>query len=330
MTAATITDHDGLSCYTANLAAYLDGEFDAADLISRSVRSAARTDLPPPLLAFSHHRIRLERLPDGSRLRYRHALSAADALDAVADQTHRYGRALVLVDNRRLPWSPALPDGPSAPHWLLVDGVEGADWRVRDEFAGLLPAGRQQAFAGGLSSRRLAEAMETPEWNEQQRMRNRLACGFPLDGADGPGWWWLERTREPLPALRSAEETEALPGRWLDGEQPALMFLGDRLARSAESAALHLDDCWALAGHHRFALRHRLAAAAPADSARPTLEAAAERWAAMPRLLRYAAESAARGRPRPALIRRAFADVLAAQLAVERTDAHQPFPGDQT
>ncbi|MFC7588062.1 hypothetical protein ACFQYP_33515 [Nonomuraea antimicrobica] len=330
MTAATIIDYDGLSCYTANLAAYLDGEFDAADLISRSVRSAARTDLPPPLLAFSHHRVRLERLPDGSRLRYRHASSAADALRAVADQLHQFGRVLILVDNRRLPWSPALPAGPSAPHWLLVDGAEGGDWRVRDEFAGLLPDGRQRPFAGRFSSSRLAEAMETPEWNEQQRMRNRLACGFPLAGADVPGWWWLERTREPRPAQRSAEETEALPGRWLEGERSALTFLGDRLARSAESAALHLDDCWALAGHHRFALRHRLTAAAPGDPARPMLAAAAERWAALPRLLRYAVESAARGRPRPGIIRRAFADALAAQLALGQTDADQPFPGDQT
>ncbi|MEO3755839.1 hypothetical protein [Streptomyces sp. B6B3] len=335
MTSATLTDYRGLSCYTANLTAYLDAEFDAGELVFRSVRTAVRTDLVPGRLAFSHHRVRLERLPDGSRLRHRAARTAADALDAVADQVRRYGRALVVVDNRRLPWSPAVR---TAPHWLLVDGPCGAaGWPVRDEFSGLLPAGEQLPFAGRLTSRQLADAMDAPEWNEQQRVRNRLACGFPLAVPDAPGRWWLERTTEPAGAA------EPLPGRWLTDELPALAFLGDRLADSAEALARHLDDCWALAGHHCFALRHALAGAAAGEPARTDLETAEARWAALPRMLRMAAESAERGRPRPGIVRRAFAEVGAAQHAaqravpdpvpapipVPRSTTPQPSTGDQ-
>ncbi len=336
MTSDTLTDYRGLSCYTANLAAYLDGEFAAGALVARSVRTAVRTDLAPERLAFSHHRVRLERLPDGSRLRYRCAPTAAHALGAVAAEVRRYGRALVVVDTRRLPWSPVGSESPSAPHWLLVDGTGPAGWRVRDEFSGLLPDGEQLPFTGRLPSRRLATAMDTPEWTEHQRMRNGLACGFPLAGADAPGWWWLERIRE---APAATDEPEALPGRWIVGERAALTFLGDRLAQSPEALARHLDDCWALAGHHCFALRHDLAAAAPGDPARPALETAAARWAGLPRMLRYAAESAARGRPRPGIVRRAFAEALTAQLAVPESPKSpcspgsttpQPFTGDET
>lgn len=315
MNPLAIPDYGGLSCYTANLAAYLEHEFDGRGLLARSVHAAVRVDLPEPHLAFSHHRVPLDRLPDGSRLRYRLAGDTRTALAAVEAQLRRDGRVLVLVDNSRLPWSPVSGSGHAAPHWLLVDGLGARGWHVRDEFAGLLVEGEQRPTAGWLTTDELGHAMDAPEWTPAQRVRNGLACGLPMAGADAPGWWWLERT------WQSAGSPPALPGRWAVGDREALPLLAGRLTRSPEAVALHLDDCWALAGHHGFALRHRLAALDPLDPAGAGLEHAAQRWAALPKALRFAAESAARGRPRPRLVEQVFAEVISAEraLATEST-----------
>lgn len=310
MTPLVVPDYQGLTCYTANLAAYLDGEFDGRALLANSVHMAVRVDLPEPRLAFSHHRVPLNRLPDGSSLRYRAARDVESALAGVEAQVHRHGRCIVLVDNSRLPWSPAHDSGRAAPHWLLVDGLGAAGWHVRDEFTGLLPEGEQTAFTGWMSADELARAMAAQEWTAEQRTRNDLACGFPLEWTGMPGRAWLERTREPV------RPPAPLPGRWAVGYRTALPVLADRLTRSTEAVTLHLDDCWALTGHRRFALRHRWAAVDPEDHVRIGLEHAAQRWAALPRALRFAAESAQRGRPRPRVVEQVFAGVIAAEHVV--------------
>jgi hypothetical protein len=299
----------GLSCYTANLARYLDGEWDGRALLARSVRLAVRVDLPDRRPAFSHHGIPLDRLPDGGRLRLAGAARAAEALAGVADELRRHGRALVVADLSELPWSPAFRRGGPAPHWLLVDDRRGERWHVVDEFCGLLPAGPQRPYAGWLPTAQLRRATAPRRWTPEQRRRNGLAFGFPVPVPEVGQRQWLRRER-------GGASRAALPGRWLVGDALALPWLADRIAGGPAGAVSYLDDCWAAAGHRVFAHRWRLARTDPAPGQRRRIEDAAAAWDGLPRLLRLAVESAALGRPRPALTRRAFAELASAEQAL--------------
>src|SRR4051794_13854824 len=142
----------GLSCYTSNLACYLAAEFaHAGQLFADSVRLAVRTDLPRGRLAFSHHRYPLDRLPDGSRLRW----ACSDPADVVAElcgELDGRGAVLVLTDIAALPWSPSFRRGAAAPHLLLVDGRGNDAWHVVDAFSGLLATGEQAPYAGWMTT----------------------------------------------------------------------------------------------------------------------------------------------------------------------------------
>jgi hypothetical protein len=300
----------GLSCYTANLHGYLAREWDAAAIVARSVRLAVRVDLPGGLLAFSHHEPSLDLLPDGSRLRYAGAASPAAALPGVAAELAAHGRVLVVVDGARLPWA-VTRGGRPVPHWLLVDGRRPGAWHVRDGFAALLPAGEQRPHAGWLCDAELRAAMTPPaRWEPEQELRGALAFGAPVPApAPAGGAIWLRRTRERPPPAPSPE------GCWLRGYRDALPFLASYVAERAALAARHLDDVWAAAGHRSFALRWRLARE-PSGRDGPVLAAAVARWERLPRLLRLAVESAARGRPRASLVRAALEELGRAEEAV--------------
>jgi hypothetical protein len=278
----------GLSCYTANLAGYLADEFtDVPGRFADSLRVAVRTDLPAGELAFSHHRVPLDRLPDGTRLTWATA-PVDDVVDRVGTELRRHGRVLVVTDNAALPWSPATDGTAHAPHWLLVDGRRGDDWHVVDGFRGLLPAGEQEPYAGWLGTAGLQAAMTPPpSWRPEQDRRNALAFGFWLPPPGGAQPQWLVRTSA------AAGEPE-LPGDWLLDEDATLEFLHDRVAEDPEAAGSHLDDLWAVAQHRTFRYRHL------GD------HEAARAWADLPRALRFAVESARRGRPRSALVRTTF------------------------
>lgn len=294
----------GLSCYTAALHGYLAAEWDASALVARSVRLAVRVDGPDGRLAFSHHEPSLDRLPDGSGLRYAAAGEPTAAVAAVADELAAHGRVLVVVDGARLPWS-VTQGGRPAPHWLLVDGHEAGAWHVVDGFSALLPAGEQRPHEGWLSAGALGEAMALPgRWEPEQALRNALAFGGSVEVPAG-GTLWLRRGR---PA--------SVPpaGRWLAGDAVALPFLAEQLADRGACAEPCLDDVWAAAGHRSFAYRWRLAGG-PGAREREALEAALARWEALPQLVRFAVESAARGRPRASLVRRAFDELLRAEEA---------------
>ncbi len=294
----------GLSCYTANLAGYLDAELpDVAGHLARSVRLAVRVDLPAGRLAFSHHGYPLDRMPDRTRLRYA-TLPPRAALVSVADELSRRGRVLVVTDGSRLPWSPSRHGGPAAPHWLLVTGRRADSWHVVDAFAGLLAGGEQRPFAGWLSTARLSHTMLLPErWSSEQHARNSLAFGFPVRVPEPAGPVWLRRES-------TVERAVALPGQWLAGDDLVLPFLAEYFIESAEGAARHLDDLWTAAAHRVF--QHRWLATRP-DLPEPDRQrhlAAATAWAQLPRTLRFAVDSARRGRARPALLRQAFAHLL--------------------
>lgn len=286
-----MTGADGLSCYTANLAVYLGP--DALDSIARSIRLAVRTDLGDDLLAFSHHRTPV----DGGRLAYRGAGDADAALDAVAAEVERSGGCLVVANTGHLDWSSAGDDG-QAPHFLLVDGRRGDEWHVVDRFTALLPSGGgQEPFTGWISSATLARAM-TPivPLPPEQRLRNELAFGFPRPLPREGDHQWLERVDRPAPDAD-------LEGEWLTETDAALELLGGFFAgleRSPERLRL-LDDVWAAAQHHVFRYDRLLAA-----EEHPVLDDARRAWRDLPMALRFAVDSAARGRYRPTLVASTF------------------------
>jgi hypothetical protein len=321
-----MTSYAGLSCYTANLAAYLDGEMpDTGQWLAESVRLAVRTDLPDGELAFSHHAYPLDRLPDGTRLRYASAATAGQAETGLTIELERQGQVLVVVDNSRLPWSPAAGTGQAAPHWLLVTGRDspaagrpcGADsgvvvppgqpsCQVRDAFSGLLPAGEQPPYAGPLPVEALLDAMRPPpRWSGAQQRRNTLAFGFPVPvPADGT-WQWLRRSAadgEQVPT-----RPPDLPGTWLTDDDDVLPFLGALVAGQGEHAARYLDDLWSAAGHRAFRYRWRAGRPGLAETERDRLAAAAAAWGRLPVALRFAVESARRGQPRASLVTTMFA-----------------------
>jgi hypothetical protein len=293
----------GLSCYTGCLAAYLAGDgIDVAALLADSIRLAVRIDLPDGALAFSHHRLALNRLPDGTELAYATEASA-EATAAITEELAVNGRVIVVVDNAELPWSPSYGCGPSAPHWLLIDDRRGDKWHVVDPFSGLLASGEQEPFTGWLATRSLLEAMSvTHTWTPEQRCRNELAFGYPVRVPAGPGLTWLRRSP------RSGDS--ALPGRWLLSYAETLPFLGTYFGERLAQCALVSDDVWAVAQHHVF--RHHWLAG-QGDSERHLALAGA--WSGLPQALRFAVESAARGRPRAGLLRTTLDNLLALEAS---------------
>lgn len=286
----------GLSCYTTALHGYLSAEWDATSVIARSVRLAVRVDASRRELAFSHHEPSLDLLPDGSRLRYAGAASSTDALPELTAELARHGRAVAVVDSARLRWS-VTRGGPSALHWLLIEGSDERGWHVRDDFTALLPAGEQLPYRGWLSTQELAEAMTLPRrWQQAHRLRNQFAFGAPSVLAPSGALWLRRHHGGP-----GRPRTLPADPRWLTGDAQVLPFLADYAAGSAMAITDHLEDLWAAAGHRSFAYRWRLEHARE-ESTREALEAALLQWEALPRLLRVAVESSARGRPRPTLI----------------------------
>nr|BFE50202.1 hypothetical protein GCM10017745_36290 [Saccharothrix mutabilis subsp. capreolus] len=174
---AGMSEFTGLSCYTANLLAYLAAVDDTAvDRFAESVRLAVRLDEP----AFSHHRTPLDVLPDGSVLRY--ASGGEETAEALRAEIALHGRVIVVADNARLPWSPSFGTAATAPHWVLLDGCAGDEWHVVDHFAGLLPTGEQRPFEGVMSTSALMHAMDGPErLSPMQVRRNALAFGHPVE-----------------------------------------------------------------------------------------------------------------------------------------------------
>ncbi|MEJ2852343.1 MULTISPECIES: hypothetical protein [unclassified Saccharothrix] len=302
----------GLSCYTANLLAYLVSADDtAADRFAESVRLAVR----PDDLAFSHHRTPLDVLPDGSVLRYTASPETVAGLEAELD---RWGRVVVVVDNARLPWSPSYETSATAPHWLLVAGRSGDSWHVVDHFAGLLPTGEQRPFEGVLNTAVLLRAMDGPEvLSPEQVRRDSLVFGHMV-AAPESGRKWLRREPGAAAGVASGPRLHSPTGvrqggeRWLRGAAEVLPFLAERFQQDPIGAAGCLDDLWSAAGHHVF--RYRRAGA----------EDAADAWRQLPGALRFAVDSARRGRPRDTLVELTFRNLLHIESGQDRV---LPSPG---
>lgn len=279
---------DGLSCYTGNLVAYLERhEPDPADRVARSIRVAVRTDAPGGGLAISHHAEPLQRLPGGGELRYRGAADRATALREIEAELDAHQQALVVADSALLPWS--ADSGAGAPHYLLVNDRKSGYWHVIDRFAALLPGGgEQQPFGGWLTDEEFASLLRPLDpLPLQQRRRNEHVFGFPVPVPPDGRYQWLARVPDP-------EGTAGvLPGQWLTDPAEALDHLGQNVAEEL------LEDIWAVAQHHIFRYG-RL------EGDLDGVDAALAAWGELPRAVRFAHESAKRGRSRDSLLKTAF------------------------
>lgn len=309
----TVPEHTvsskGLSCYTANLVRYGVTEWDPAESFVPSVRLAVRIDESSGELVFSHHAPAVDLLPDGTRLQYSGAPSALAALPYLTRELAEYGRVLVVVDSSRLPWSPTL-NGTPAPHWLLVDDHDGDSWHVVDDFTGLLPEGEQLPYTGWLATSELCRAMTLPtRWRPEQERRNTLAFGAPVPLPVARAALWLHRGQDAGPTTVRSDE------RWVSGDTQVLPHLADQFIERGTCAAVYLEDLWAAAGHRAYAHRLRLKADEHSDESR-ALKAVIQCWEDLPKRLRFAVDSARRGRPRPTLLRAAFEELLLAEREV--------------
>ncbi|MEV7552171.1 hypothetical protein AB0N89_21380 [Amycolatopsis sp. NPDC089917] len=300
----------GLSCYTANLAAYLEGSEtpSGADFLAASVRLAVDLDRPDGLIAMSHHDRPLNRLGDGSRLTYQGFDDFEAVRAAVRHEIGRYGRALVVGYSSQLPWS-AAPGGAAAPHFVLVDGHRDGRWHVHDRFTGLMTSGAEQVpFDGWIDDTGLGTLMRRDhDEPAKHRLRNTFAFGFEVPVPGDSRYLLLQRR---FPQLRPS----LLPAGWIADSATALERLGERL--SDGDALLDdpgiVDDCWAASRHHLFRYRrltrHMHYRTTDARQRR-TLTSAADGWSKLPRTLRFATASVHRGRARPSLVRGAFAEL---------------------
>lgn len=308
LTDATAPPSAGLSCYTENLAAYLSARLtDSTDLLARSVRLA----VDPDTGRFSHHDRALDNLPGGKRLGYRGAPDAETALRGIAAELAERGRVLVVADSGALPWGSDTADG-HAPHLVLVDGRVGdGGWHVVDGFSALFSSGgSQDPFSGVLSTAEFTALLAFPRGlSDVHRTRNTLAFGFPVPPPPYETYQWLAEER--------GSTAEELPGgTWLTGP-PALAATARLLLDDVPGAASHgvLEDVWAAAQHHLFRDSHLLTTAGTTLSPeeRRVIGVTTTKWRELPRMLRFAANSALRGRPRPSLIDGAFAALADAE-----------------
>ncbi|NBE50593.1 hypothetical protein GUY60_03965 [Streptomyces sp. YC537] len=300
-----------LSCYTTNLLAHLTPDVpDVRRRFAESVRLAVRVDpdageLGAGELAFSHHP-RVDITPDGRELAYRGAPDWPSARVALLDQLHADGRVLAVGSVRHLPWAPGYGRA-DAPHWVLLREYRDGRWFVADHFTALTPHGEQEPYLGWLTDGELAAAL-TPAQDPPPEVarRDRFALGgqVPVPPAGHHRWLaWQPRTTPVPPA-------DPGPGRWSLDTAESLTRVAAVLRDHPEALSRHVDDLWAAARHHTY----RLAFAVADGALHPERAAAATAaWGELPRTLRFAAQSAARGRPRPTVVDRSIEQLLTAQ-----------------
>lgn len=286
----------GLSCYTANLTGYLRRLSPDADrIVARSIRLAVAEE-DGGLLAFSHHAWPLNALPCGGALDYRAAAGGDAAIEGIAAELAATGAVLVVADGARLPWAPA--GAPPAPHFVLLDGRAAGCWHTVDEFSALAVGGRQhEPFTGWVPDAALLRMIDPgPPPRPEQRLRNRLAFGAPVPLPPDGMFQWL---------AAGVQTAGPLPAGWVVDPAASIDVLTERLAASLGRTGddRQLDDVWAAAQHHV----HRYTFVEPELG--PPAVAAADAWRALPRTLRFAADSARRGRPRASLVGAALAEL---------------------
>lgn len=303
-----------LSCYTTNLLAYLLPDVpDIRSRLAEGIRLAVRVDLPHGELAFSHHP-RVDTTEDGRELAYRGAADWPTARTALLDALHREQRVLAVGNTRHLPWAPAHGQA-DAPHWLLIRDHRDNRWMLADHFTALTPFGDQEPYLGWISDAELATALAPlPNRRQEVARRDQLALGqeIPVPPAGQYRWLaWAPATQTPGAAPG--------PGTWSIGLEPSLARVADVFHADPTALARYVDDLWAAARHHTY----RTAFAVTGGRLNPELAATVSAaWGELPKTLRFAAQSAARGRPRPGVVDRSIEQLLTAQEALS-TDTLQ-------
>ncbi|MFF5019738.1 hypothetical protein [Streptomyces sp. NPDC001165] len=301
-----------LSCYTANLVALLSELRPGAyEFFAASIRLAIRPDGPDGRIAFSHHE-RVDLL-DGRELGYGHARRWADARDALRDELLRSGQVIAVAHSALLPWAPVTPEGSGVPHWIRLLDEREDGWLVEDRFDALLPHGAQQPFLGRLDDEQIRRIM-TPVARKRPevRLRDRLALGREVPPPDDGDYSWLAFMPSASPdqnAGRAAAADEA----WIEDPAEVCAVLAQRLAADPALLEAHLEDLWAASRHQRFRLRSPAVRALVGEAAADQTAAA---WDELPVALRFAAESARRGRTRPGVVRQVFARLADSPWAV--------------
>ncbi|HEY3606572.1 MAG TPA: hypothetical protein VGL06_03690 [Pseudonocardiaceae bacterium] len=298
---STVSAIPALSCYTTNLIAYLEPDLpDVRRRLADATRLAVRTDLPAGELAFSQHD-RIDRSGRGWQLGYRGAASWPAARAALAAELAAHGRVLAVANTAYLPWSPAA-DAPQAPHWVLIEGGGPDRWLVTDHLTALVGGGEQLPFAGWLADSVVAHLLTAPLLPAVETIRrDAYALGSLVPLPQAAHYRWLARE----PELPDRPE----PGAWLREPVAVLRLLADRLSADPAMLTRHTDDLWAAGRHHQHRM-HVRTGELPTDAT--ALDAA---WTGLPRALRFAADSAARNRPRPGLVVRAFDQLIDAVVA---------------
>lgn len=310
-----------LSCYTTSLVCYLAPEIPAVTRrFAEATRLAVRTDLPAGELAFSHH-ARIDITADGGELAYQGAADWETARGGLLAELEARGRVLAVANTEHIEWAPGYGRA-AAPHWILVCGWRNGSWKVADHFAALTPHGEQEPFLGWLGDAELAQALApVKEFGPEVVRRDRMALGRATAAAPMSHYRWLVRTRGGRASAQEPRDGAPDDGQWLFEPVAVLSHILATLAPDPVATARHTDDLWAAARHYS----HRNAVLVSDGLLDP--EAAASRtaaWQELPRTLRIAALSAARGRPRTGLVEEAFTDLI---RATEKSDAVAPGKG---
>jgi amino acid adenylation domain-containing protein len=304
MTTAPPALRPALSCYTSALVHYLGRvapETQPQRALARAIGLRVRSDLPGAL-EFVHHR-RIDSL-DGLELAYRSAADWDATSQALAAELCARGAVVAVANGRHLAWSPN-HGRVDVPHWIVVEDRRPGGWQVADPFTARLPIGEQRPWSGLVGDADL-RAMLTPMpgLGVEQVARESHALGGHAALPDLAHYRWL---------AQAAPAAEPAAGTWVDDSVEALELLAGRLSGDAELLHRHCDDVWAAARHrsHHVAwmLRERSISATSAGEL-------AGAWEALPRALRFAALSHARGRSRPATVERAFEAVAHAERTI--------------
>ncbi|MDG4820143.1 MULTISPECIES: hypothetical protein [unclassified Micromonospora] len=300
-----------LTCYTTNLVACLEPTDPAVrQRLADGVRLAVRTDLPDGL-AFSHHP-RLDVDDRGYGLTYRSAPAWEPARAELRAELAEAGQVLACGDTYQLPWSPSY-GRTHAPHWLLLREHDQGRWLVADHFAALTPAGWQDPYLGWLDDAQLSAALRPiADPAPEQVDRDRYALGTPVELPPVTHVRWLARH----PDAATTRE-----GTWIDEPGAALRHVAQTLLANGQLLARHIEDLWAASRHFRY--RHGEHAAAGRIDPHAA-QVACDAWEQLPRALRFAADSATRGRPRPGVLTQAFDQLISTLPACVATIEESP------
>ncbi|WP_329241185.1 hypothetical protein OG223_01505 [Streptomyces sp. NBC_01478] len=310
-----------LSCYTTGLICYLASEIPTVTRrFAKATRLAVRTDLPASELAFSHH-TRIDITADGEELAYRGAPDWGTAQEGLLAELNTQGQVLVVANTEHIEWAPGFGRA-AAPHWILIRGRRNGSWKVADHFAALTPHGEQEPFLGWLDDAELARALApVKEFGPEVARRDRMALGWATAVPPMSHHRWLVRTRGDRGPAQEPHDGAPDDGQWLLEPVAVLSHILATMLADPVAAARYTDDLWAAARHYA----HRNAVLVSEGSLDP--EAAASEttaWQELPKILRIAALSAARGRPRTGLVEEAFTDLI---RATEKSSAVVPSEG---